>query len=241
MTEVNHIDVMTEADILLEKHGVQQRGGKKYLEVKHRVTVFRRAYGANLGIETEVIDAGDKYVRVRAVIRDKLGNIVASGLAEEVRGTSPVNKGSALENCETSAIGRALACFGLHGGEYASLNEIVNHQEKVRKIDELNKLVTEEPAQNTTTPLERCIEDIGGEVFEGVKALEEKDRTVFDDFARQAFFVMDKEMGSDAFRDLVTNYKGACKANQALSEAVKRIIEYYNSQFVAPSFYKSEE
>jgi len=241
MTEVNHIDVMTEADILLEKHGVQQRGGKKYLEVKHRVTVFRRAYGANLGVETEVIDAGDKYVRVRAVIRDKLGNIVASGLAEEVRGTSPVNKGSALENCETSAIGRALACFGLHGGEYASLNEIVNHQEKVRKIDELNKLVTEEPAQNTTTPLERCIEDIGGEVFEGVKALEEKDRTVFDDFARQAFFVMDKEMGSDAFRDLVTNYKGACKANQALSEAVKRIIEYYNSQFVAPSFYKSEE
>jgi len=241
MTEVNHIDVMTEADILLEKHGVQQRGGKKYLEVKHRVTVFRRAYGANLGIETEVIDAGDKYVRVRAVIRDKLGNIVASGRAEEVRGTSPVNKGSALENCETSAIGRALACFGLHGGEYASLNEIVNHQEKVRKIDELNKLVTEEPAQNTTTPLERCIEDIGGEVFEGVKALEEKDRTVFDDFARQAFFVMDKEMGSDAFRDLVTNYKGACKANQALSEAVKRIIEYYNSQFVAPSFYKSEE
>jgi len=241
MTEVNHIDVMTEADILLEKHGVQQRGGKKYLEVKHRVTVFRRAYGANLGIETEVIDAGDKYVRVRAVIRDKLGNIVASGLAEEVRGTSPVNKGSALENCETSAIGRALACFGLHGGEYASLNEIVNHQEKVRKIDELNKLDTEEPAQNTTTPLERCIEDIGGEVFEGVKALEEKDRTVFDDFARQAFFVMDKEMGSDAFRDLVTNYKGACKANQALSEAVKRIIEYYNSQFVAPSFYKSEE
>ena len=241
MTEVNHIDVMTEADILLEKHGVQQRGGKKYLEVKHRVTVFRRAYGANLGIETEVIDAGDKYVRVRAVIRDKLGNIVASGLAEEVRGTSPVNKGSALENCETSAIGRALACFGLHGGEYASLNEIVNHQEKVRKIDELNKLVTEEPAQNTTTPLERCIEDIGGEVFEGVKALEEKDRTVFDDFARQAFFVMDKEMGSDAFRDLVTNYKGACKANQALSEAVKRIIEYYNSQFVAPSFYKTEK
>lgn len=240
MTDVNHIDVMTEADILLEKHGVQQRGGKKYLEVKHRVTVFRRAYGANLGIETEVIDAGDKYVRVRAVIRDKLGNIVASGLAEEVRGTSPVNKGSALENCETSAIGRALACFGLHGGEYASLNEIVNHQEKVRKIDELNKLATEEPAQSTTTPLERCIEDIGGEVFEGVKTLEEKDRIVFDDFARQAFAVMDKEMGSDAFRALVTQYKGACKANQPLSEAVKRIIEYYNSQFVAPSFYKED-
>jgi len=241
MTDVNHIDVMTEADILLEKHGVQQRGGKKYLEVKHRITVFRRAYGADLGVETEVIDAGDKYVRVRAVIRDKKGNIIASGLAEEVRGTSPVNKGSALENCETSAIGRALACFGLHGGEYASLNEIVNHQEKVRKIDELNKLTTEKPSETTTKPLERCIEDIGGEVFEGIKTLEDGDRTVFDDFARQAFVIMDKEMGADAFRNLVAQYKGACKANQPLSEAVRRIIEYYNSQFVAPSFYKSED
>lgn len=37
-----------------------------------------------------------------------------------------VNKTSALENCETSAIGRALASLGLHGGEFASSFEVDN-------------------------------------------------------------------------------------------------------------------
>jgi hypothetical protein len=36
----------------------------------------------------------------------------ATGYAEELRGSSPVNKTSHLENCETSAIGRALAGCG---------------------------------------------------------------------------------------------------------------------------------
>ena len=34
---------------------------------------------------------------------------MAEGYAEEIRGSSNVNKTSAIENCETSAIGRALA------------------------------------------------------------------------------------------------------------------------------------
>ena len=37
-----------------------------------------------------------------------------------------VNKTSALENCETSAIGRALANLGIHGGEFASAFEFDN-------------------------------------------------------------------------------------------------------------------
>lgn len=36
----------------------------------------------------------------------------ATGYAEEVRGSSPVNKTAHVENCETSAIGRALANCG---------------------------------------------------------------------------------------------------------------------------------
>jgi hypothetical protein len=35
--------------------------------------------------------------------------LVSTGWAEEIVGNSPVNKTSALENCETSAVGRALA------------------------------------------------------------------------------------------------------------------------------------
>ena len=41
MSEVNHADVMSRAEKMVEKFGVAQRGGKKYLEVKHRVALFR--------------------------------------------------------------------------------------------------------------------------------------------------------------------------------------------------------
>ena len=65
-----------------------------------------------------------KRVVIKAAITNSSGMVVGSGMAEEIRGQGNVNKTSALENAETSAIGRALASIGLHGGTYASLNEI---------------------------------------------------------------------------------------------------------------------
>ena len=52
---------------------------------------------------------------------------MATGYAEEIRNSTQINKGAAIENCETSAVGRALAALGLHGGEYASVQEIEKH------------------------------------------------------------------------------------------------------------------
>ena len=48
----------------------------------------------------------------------------ASGLAFEIDGTGMANKTSALENAETSAIGRALANAGYSGDKRASREEI---------------------------------------------------------------------------------------------------------------------
>lgn len=124
MTAEMHVAAMNAANALTETAGVRQKGGKKYLEVKHRVSVLRQTYGLDVGIDTELLLADDKYVRVAATVTDAAGRVIGSGLAEEVRGSSGVNATSAVENCETSAIGRALASIGLHGGEYASLNEI---------------------------------------------------------------------------------------------------------------------
>ena len=115
---------MKAADELTKTDGVRQKGNKQYLEVKHRITVFRRHFGLELGIETELLHACDKYVRIAAKITDAAGRVIGSGLAEEVRGSSGVTATSAIEVGETSAIGRALASLSLHGGEYASLNEI---------------------------------------------------------------------------------------------------------------------
>jgi hypothetical protein len=51
--------------------------------------------------------------------------LAANGFAEEVVGGSPVNKTSALENCETSAIGRALANAGYSKEKFrASMTEM---------------------------------------------------------------------------------------------------------------------
>ena len=44
-------------------------------------------------------------------------NLIATGYAEEVRGAGNVNRTSHVENCETSAIGRALANCGMAGSD----------------------------------------------------------------------------------------------------------------------------
>jgi hypothetical protein len=119
-----HVAAMNAANSLTETAGVKQKGGKRYLEVKHRVSILRQTYGLELGIDTELLHADEKYVRVAAKITDAAGRVIGSGLAEEVRGSSGVTTTSAIEVCETSAIGRAASSVGLHGGEYASLNEI---------------------------------------------------------------------------------------------------------------------
>ena len=111
----------------MSKQGVVNIRGKQYKTVVLRVNEFREKYKPEDGwsIQTWLIsDDGDRVV-TRTVICDKDDHIVATGLAEEVRGSSNINKTSALENCETSSLGRALAAFGLGGEEYCSADELV--------------------------------------------------------------------------------------------------------------------
>jgi hypothetical protein len=128
-------NAMTAVNELNKSIGVTQRGGKQYTEVFVRVEEFRKAFGLDFGIETDIIKDDGKFVQVRSLIKDTEGRVIGSGMAEEIRGSSNVNRTSALENCETSAIGRALASIALHGGQYASLNEVVQAEEKEKIID----------------------------------------------------------------------------------------------------------
>ena len=102
---------------------------KHYTMVAQRVQAFRAAAGVEGQILTEVIEQTDQRVMVKASIsvwRDGAWSLVANDFAEEYRNQGPVNKTSALENCCTSAIGRALSAAGLSGGEYASSFEVDN-------------------------------------------------------------------------------------------------------------------
>ena len=117
-----------------EMHSLNLRGNE-YTQVQQRVEAFRKHVGTAYSIHSEIITNDGKTVLIKASIADKDGRVVAEGLAEELRGSSNVNKTSPIENCETSAWGRALANLGLHGGKMASVEEIQIAKNKDKIID----------------------------------------------------------------------------------------------------------
>ena len=68
-------------------------------------------------------------------IGDQAANLPkATGYAFEIDGGYGANKTSALENCETSSIGRALANMGLHGSKRASRSEMAKVERDVSPV-----------------------------------------------------------------------------------------------------------
>ena len=106
--------------------GVVKIKNKDYKLIVQRVNEFRQAH-PEFGVETEVLHHDEIRVVAQVRIFDEQGKIRGSGVAEEFREASRINQTSAMENCETSAFGRALASMG-YGGDvaYASAEEVVN-------------------------------------------------------------------------------------------------------------------
>tara|TARA_R100000951_G_scaffold14132_1_gene11149 strand:+ start:1369 stop:1887 length:519 start_codon:yes stop_codon:yes gene_type:complete len=111
-----------------KKDGVVLLHGREYKTVALRVHEFRVNHPISDGwaILTEIVTAGSDVVVFKATIVSPDGKPVATGFAEEKRGNRGIMSTSALEVCETSAIGRALAAAGLAGTEYASADEVAN-------------------------------------------------------------------------------------------------------------------
>ena len=99
--------------------------GKEYRTVAERVADIHNVNkNKGLSIETDLVSLNDGVVIFKATITTPSG--IFNGYAYEREGSSQINKTSALENCETSSIGRALAAAGFGGTEYASANEVQN-------------------------------------------------------------------------------------------------------------------
>jgi len=99
--------------------GVVNIRGKEYMTVALRVQKFREAH-PEWELSTEIIKADEKVVIMQARIYTENGKCIATGHAEEFRASSQINSTSALENCETSAIGRCLASAGWGGADLQS-------------------------------------------------------------------------------------------------------------------------
>lgn len=124
--------------------------GKEYLTVAYRVNQFRENHKLEYSIVTDIIEQTDHLVIMRASIMERDGFIIATGHAEEKRGSSQINRTSALENCETSAIGRALAAFGYAGTEFASADEVaqaISQQSQPEKKPRTKKTVDKKLVQ----------------------------------------------------------------------------------------------
>ena len=94
-----------------------------YATVALRIGILRRNLGTAATISSKIIHQDDKKVIVRSEVFID-GNLVSTGLAEELRAASRINQTSALENAETSAVGRALAMLGLTNDKIASAEEV---------------------------------------------------------------------------------------------------------------------
>jgi hypothetical protein len=112
-------------DGLSKQQSVPQHG-KEYFTVATRHNLFMKYFNDEASINTDIIPelCNDKQVAVKCTIYIKTKTY--TGMALEEFGSSFINKTSALENAETSALGRALAAFGLHGTEFASADELIN-------------------------------------------------------------------------------------------------------------------
>ena len=99
--------------------------GREYKTVAERVTeIHTTNKDKPLSIETDLVSWTEGIVIFKATVSTPNG--IFTGYAYEHEGSSQINKTSALENCETSSIGRAVAAAGYSGTEYASANEVEN-------------------------------------------------------------------------------------------------------------------
>lgn len=103
--------------------------GKQYAEVNQRIKAFRKLF-PNGSIETSIIKNDESSVIMKAIVYNEDRAILGTGLASEKESSSGINRSSHIENCETSAVGRALGMLGLGiDCAVASKDEVLSKEE----------------------------------------------------------------------------------------------------------------
>ena len=115
--------------------------GNQYVLVNERLKYFRENY-PEWCLESEILSVESGVCIMKATIKDEKGIIRATGHAYEKEDSSFINKTSYIENCETSAWGRALGNLGI------GIDTSVASAEEVQ-----NAILNQEQVENKTKKL----------------------------------------------------------------------------------------
>ena len=120
--------------------------GKPYVEVNERIRGFRALFPMGF-IKTELIQMENGTATVMAKVgfyEDGKEIVLATGMAQETQSSSFINKTSYVENCETSAVGRALGMLGIGiDTSIASAEEVENAIDGQKQLEDLIKQIKE--------------------------------------------------------------------------------------------------
>lgn len=118
--------------------------GRQYITVNERLKEFARLY-PNGAIQTSIVKNEGEEIIMRAVVCPDvlIPDRIFVGHARELASSSYINKTSHIENCETSAVGRALGMLGIGiDTSVASADEVinaVNNQKEKAEMESVNK------------------------------------------------------------------------------------------------------
>ena len=170
--------------------------GKEYAAVNGRINAFRRLYPQGF-ITTDIVsmEAGVVVMKATCGYYDNGQAVVlGTGMAYEREGSSNINKTSYIENCETSAIGRALGMAGIGvTTAVASSEEVqnailqqqemendVDPQKRVALIDDINAMMKDYSQDEKRTLFAQALQEAGlPKKTSGVMTVSELQRAKF--------------------------------------------------------------
>ena len=170
--------------------------GKEYAAVNGRINAFRRLFPQGF-ITTEIVslDAGVVVMKASCgYYEDGQAVVLGTGMAYEREGSSNINKTSYIENCETSAVGRALGMAGLGINtavvsseevqnaikQQEDIAEDIDPDKRVQLIDEINDMMRDLSQDEKRTLFSQALQEAGlPKKTSGVMTVSELQRAKF--------------------------------------------------------------
>lgn len=133
---------------------VQVRGGKGYTEVKERIKKLRVDF-PGYDLHGEIVRVTDADIIIKYSVTSGTQSsgdyrVHATGFAHERMTSSGVNSTSHVENCDTSAMGRALGCFGIGVDTAFGSADEYKHAIDQQSSSPAAPATTAAPVQNTS-------------------------------------------------------------------------------------------